>query len=116
MGARKRVCSRRVNGKSPVIYGDEKQTRDFKHVGDVTDTGSSDTILIQQLAEMVRDGTTPELEVVYESAREADAGHIHTSVEKVSELIGYESLQTIRRVGEFIEWSQANWERSKNRS
>ncbi|MDB9235527.1 SDR family oxidoreductase [Halorubrum ezzemoulense] len=118
--------SRCINGKPPVIYGDGQQTRDFTYVrdvvdanrtllesaaadGDVLNIGSSDNISIQSLAETVRDQLAPELEIVYESAREADAQHTHASVEKAQEVIGYEPSRTITEgVGEFIEWYQAN--------
>ncbi len=120
--------SRCVNGEPPVIYGDGQQTRDFTYVtdvvdanrtlleadaadGDVMNIGSSDTISIQQLAETVRDQLAPELEIVYESAREADAEHTHASVEKAGQLIGYEPSRAITEgVREFIEWYQANRE------
>ena len=120
--------SRCLNGEPPVIYGDGQQTRDFTYVADVVDAnrtllesdaadgdvlniGSSDNISIQELAETVRDQLAPELEIEYESAREADAEHTHASVEKAGEVIGYEPSRTITEgVGEFIEWYQANRE------
>ena len=120
--------SRCVNGEPPVIYGDGQQTRDFTYVADVVDAnrtllesgaadgdvlniGSSDNISIQELAETVRDQVAPELEIEYESAREADAEHTHASVAKAREQIGYEPSRTITEgVGEFIEWYQANRE------
>ncbi|OYR67201.1 GDP-mannose 4,6-dehydratase [Halorubrum ezzemoulense] len=120
--------SRCVNGEPPVIYGDGQQTRDFTYVADVVDAnrtllesdaadgdvlniGSSDNISIQELAETVRDQLAPELEIEYESAREADAEHTHASVKKAGEVIGYEPSRTIAEgVGEFIEWYQANRE------
>ena len=79
--------------------------------GDVLNIRSSDNISIQKLAETVRDQLAPELEIVYESAREADAEHTRASAEKAGELIGCEPLRTITEgVGEFIEWYQANRE------
>lgn len=120
--------SRCLNGESPVIYGDGQQTRDFTYVDDVVDAnrtllesgtadgevlniGSSDNISIQELAETVRDQLAPDLDIVYESAREADAEHTHASVETAGDVIGYEPSRTITEgVGEFIEWYQANRE------
>ncbi|MDB2239270.1 GDP-mannose 4,6-dehydratase [Halorubrum ezzemoulense] len=120
--------SRCVNDEPPVIYGDGQQTRDFTYVADIVDAnrtllesdaadgdvlniGSSDNISIQELAETVRDQLAPEIEIEYESAREADAEHTHASVEKAAEVIGYEPSRTIAEgVGEFIEWYQANRE------
>lgn len=120
--------SRCVNGEPPVIYGDGQQTRDFTYVGDVVDAnrrlltddsadgdvlniGSSDNISIRELAGIVRDKVAPELEIKYESAREADAEHTHASVEKANERIGYEPSRTITEgVEEFIEWYEQNRE------
>ena len=120
--------SRCLNGEPPVIYGDGQQTRDFTYVADVVDAnrtllhtdvadgevlnvGSSDTISIQTLAETVRDQLAPDLDIVYESAREADAEHTHASVEKANELIGYEPSRSITEgVAEFIDWYEANRE------
>jgi len=110
------------------FYADGQQTWNFTYVADVVDAnrtlltdgsvdrdvvniGSSDTISIQELAGVVRDGGAPELEIEYEAAREADAQHTYASVEKAGETIGYEPSRTItKRVGEFIEWYEANRE------
>ena len=77
--------------------------------GDILNIGSSDNISIQELAEVVRDGVAPELEIEYEEVREADAEHTHAFVEKAGERIGYEPSRTITEgVNGFIEWYQAN--------
>jgi UDP-glucose 4-epimerase len=120
--------SRCVNGEPPVIYGDGQQTRDFTFVDDVVDAnrtllessaadgdvlniGSSDNISIQELAETVRDQVAPELDIHYESAREADAEHTHASVAKAKDVIGYEPSRTIAEgVTEFIKWYRENRE------
>ncbi|WP_224333830.1 NAD-dependent epimerase/dehydratase family protein [Haloprofundus halobius] len=120
--------SRCYNGEPPVIYGDGSQTRDFTYVedivdanlslltsdavdGDVLNIGSSDNISIRELAETVRNQLAPELDIVYEEAREADAEHTHASVEKARESIDYEPSRSIEAgVGEFIEWYDANRE------
>jgi UDP-glucose 4-epimerase len=120
--------SRCFNDEPPVIYGNGEQTRDFTYVddvvdanrtlltddsvdGDVVNIGSSDNISIQVLAEVVRDAVAPELEIEYETAREADAEHTHASVAKAGETIGYEPSRTITEgVYDFIEWYEANQE------
>lgn len=120
--------SRCMNDEPPVIYGDGQQTRDFTYVADVVDAnrtllesnaadgevlniGSSDNISIKKLAETVRDQLAPNLEIVYESARDADAEHTHASVEKAADLIEYEPSRTITEgVSEFIDWYQSNRE------
>ncbi|WP_117594495.1 GDP-mannose 4,6-dehydratase [Haloprofundus halophilus] len=120
--------SRCYNGEPPVIYGDGTQTRDFTYVedivdanrlllttdaadGDVLNVGSSDNISIRELAETVRNRLAPELDIVYEDARQADAEHTHASVEKARELLGYAPSRSIEEgVEEFIEWYDANRE------
>lgn len=120
--------SRCLNDEPPVIYGDGTQTRDFTYIADVVDAnvaladsdvaagevlniGSTDTIEIKRLATVVRDQLAPELELVYEAAREADAQHTHAGVEKAADLIGYEPSRSIEEgVREFITWYQENRE------
>lgn len=120
--------SRCANGEPPIIYGDGKQTRDFTYVDDVveanrtlleTDTadgeilniGSTDNITITRLAKEVRDQLAPELDIVYEDAREADAEHTHANVSKARGLIDYEPTYNIDNGVElFIEWYQQNTE------
>jgi len=120
--------SRCLAGEPPVIYGDGKQTRDFTYVDDVVEAnrtllaadeadgealnvGSTDNIEIRELAEVIRDQLAPDLELVFEDAREADAEHTHADVTKARELIGYEPSTDIRTgVGRFVEWYRANRE------
>lgn len=118
--------SRCLNDEPPVIYGDGKQTRDFTFVGDLVDAnrtlltsdavdgevvniGSTDTITIADLAEEIRNQLAPELDLVYEEAREADARHTHADVSKAWERFGYEPSTDIRGgVEQFIDWYRAN--------
>ncbi|ELY54967.1 nucleoside-diphosphate-sugar epimerase 1 (UDP-glucose 4-epimerase) [Natronococcus amylolyticus DSM 10524] len=89
--------SRCLNDEPPVIYGDGNQTRDFTYIDDVVDVnrklltedaadgelinvGSTDTIDIETLAEVIRDELAPELELEYTDAREADAEHTHADI------------------------------------
>jgi UDP-glucose 4-epimerase len=120
--------SRCVNGKSPVIYGDGTQTRDFTFIEDVVEAnvtllledgadgeavniGSTDNIEILKLAEEIRDQIAPELELEFAERHDADAEHTHADSSKAGELLGYEPTRTIREgVGEFIQWYRANRE------
>ena len=73
--------------------------------------GSTDTIDIRTLAEVIRDQLAPNQEIVYEDAREADAAHTHADVSRARELIGYEPTTGIREgVGEFVAWYRENRE------
>ena len=118
--------SRCLNGEPPVIYGDGTQTRDFTSVedvvaanrtllgsdaadGEVLNVGSTDTIQIRELAEVIRDRLAPDLEIVYESAREADAEHTHADVSKARERLGYEPTTDIRTgIDRFVAWYREN--------
>ena len=120
--------SRCLNGDPPVIYGDGRQTRDFTYVedvctantvllgtdaadGEVLNVGSTDTIAIETLAREIRDELAPELDLEYTEAYDIDADHTHASIEKASELIGYEPTHGIHEgVGKFIEWYRNNRE------
>jgi len=120
--------SRCVNGDPPVVYGDGTQTRDFTYVddvvgvnrtllssdaadGEVMNVGSTDTIDIQTLAEVVRDELAPDVAVEYTSGYDIDAEHTHADVGRAADLVGYEPTRTIREgVREFIEWYRENRE------
>ncbi|MDG5818584.1 SDR family oxidoreductase [Natronococcus sp. A-GB7] len=118
--------SRCLNGEPPVIYGDGRQTRDFTYVDDVVDVnrqlledgsadgevvnvGSTDTIDIRTLAELVRDEIDPSLALEYGERRTGDAEHTHADVSKARELLGYEPTTSIRDgVSRFIDWYRWN--------
>jgi len=118
--------SRCMRGEPPEIYGDGKQTRDFTYIEDIIDAnhrlltddsadgqamniGSTDTIDIATLAEVVRDEIDPTLDIRYTEAREGDAEHTHADISKANKLIGYEPSRDIRTgVSEFITWYEQN--------
>ncbi len=118
--------SRCMRGEPPEIYGDGKQTRDFTYIEDIIDAnhrlltddsadgqainiGSTDTIDIDTLAEVVRDEIDPGLDIVHTEAREGDAEHTHADISKAKRLIGYEPSRDIRDgVAEFIIWYEQN--------
>ncbi|CAI50422.1 GalE family epimerase/dehydratase [Natronomonas pharaonis DSM 2160] len=118
--------SRCLHGESPVIYGDGTQTRDFTYVadikrvnaqllnddsadGEILNIGSTDTIDIQTLAEVVRDEIDPSLDIEYTDPREGDAEHTHADISKANALLGYEPTVDIREgVSAFIDWYREN--------
>jgi len=120
--------SRCTRGRSPEIYGDGTQTRDFTYVADIVDAnhrlltddsadgeilniGSTDNIDIATLAEVVRDEIDPSLDIEYTAPREGDAEHTHADISKATKLIGYEPSRDIREgVSEFIAWYEQNRE------
>ncbi|MBO4248834.1 SDR family oxidoreductase [Halomicrobium sp. IBSBa] len=120
--------SRCLDGRSPIVYGDGSQTRDFTFIEDVVEAnvalldtdaadgeainvGSTDNIEIETLAQEIRDQLAPELDLVYEERHDADAEHTHASTERAAELLGYEPEYTIREgVSAFIDWYRENRE------
>ena len=115
-----------ANDESPVVYGDGSQSRDFTYIGDIVDAnnkllttaeadgevmniGSSDTIDIQTLAEVVRNQVAPNVDIEYSERYKADANHTQADITKAQDLINYEPNNSIREgVAKFIEWYQAN--------
>ena len=120
--------SRCLHDEPPVVYGSGEQTRDFTYVddigrvnehlltdsradGEILNVGSTDTIDIRTLAEIVRDEIDPDLEIVDDDPRKGDAEHTHADVSKAAELLGYEPTVDIRTgVEEFIDWYHDNRE------
>jgi UDP-glucose 4-epimerase len=118
--------SRCLHGEPPVIYGDGTQTRDFTYVedirrineqlltddgadGEIVNVGSTDNIDILTLAKTIRDEIDPDLDIVFDDAREGDAEHTHADVSKAEELLGYEPTVSIREgVRQFIAWYREN--------
>ncbi|WP_394739965.1 GDP-mannose 4,6-dehydratase [Natronococcus roseus] len=118
--------SRCLNGEPPVIYGDGAQTRDFTYIddvvgvnrqlldddsadGEVVNVGSTDTVDVRTLAELVRDEIDPSLGLEYGERRTGDAEHTHADVSKARELLGYEPSTSIREgVSQFIDWYRRN--------
>ena len=120
--------SRCMNNDPPVIYGDGSQTRDLTYIedivranttllntdaadGEVMNIGSTDTVVIATLAEIIRDEIAPDLDIEYGERRSGDAQHTHSDVTKAAELLGYEPTMDIRSgVQQFINWYHENRE------
>ena len=118
--------SRCLHGEPPVIFGDGSQTRDFTYVEDIVrlnlqllsddradgaviNVGSTDTIDILELAEVVRDSIDPTLDVEFDDPRTGDAKHTHADVSKARDLLGYEPTVDITDgVNRFISWYREN--------
>ncbi|WP_312911768.1 GDP-mannose 4,6-dehydratase [Natronosalvus caseinilyticus] len=120
--------SRCLHGEPPVIYGDGSKTRDFTYIedivgvneqlltddsadGEILNVGSTDTIDVLTLAEVIRDEIDPSLELEFSDPREGDAEHTHADISKANELLGYKPSVDIRQgVAKFIDWYQENRE------
>ena len=118
--------SRSLNNRSPVVYGDGEQTRDFTYIddvvtanlqlletdaadGEVINIGSTDTISINELVDHVIAETGTEVEPEHVAAKDVDARHTHADISKAQRLFGYEPSTEIRDgVSSFIDWYQGN--------
>jgi UDP-glucose 4-epimerase len=118
--------SRCANGRSPIVYGDGTQTRDFTYITDVVDAnlglldsgaldgeavniGSTDTISIRELAQYVRGAIDPTLSLSFDDRHHADAEHTHADVSKAGERLGYSPAYSIEEgISTFIDWYQEN--------
>ena len=120
--------SRCMNDEPPVVYGDGSQTRDFTYIddvvranarllttdiadGEVLNIGSTDTVSITALAEVIRDAIAPGLAIEYGERQAGDAEHTHADVSKAREYLGYEPTEDITSgVERFIDWYRGNRE------
>ena len=118
--------SRCLHGESPIIYGDGSKTRDFTYVddvirvniqllnddradGEILNIGSTDTVDILTLAELIRDAIDPDLSIEFTEPRAGDAEHTHADVSKAGKILGYEPTVDIRSgVSDFITWYREN--------
>jgi nucleoside-diphosphate-sugar epimerase len=117
-----RFSTRMLACKSPIVYGDGEQTRDFTFVANVVDAnwkaatnpdaageafniGCGMRTSLNQLIERLNEILGSRLEPVYEPARKGDVRHSVADVSKASKMLGFTpvvSLETgLRRV---LEW------------
>jgi UDP-glucose 4-epimerase len=97
--------SRVLNCKSPIVFGDGKQTRDFTFVRDVVNANtfavkgktcgvfniaSGRRISINELAQLVMKITGTNIDVVYADSRPGDIMHSLADISKAKEKFGYE--------------------------
>lgn len=113
-----------LNGESPTIFGDGKQTRDFTFIGDninasiltmekkstdgeVINMGTGKSITILELAESVIKAAGKEgaIKSVFLKSRPNDIKHRCPSIDKMKELIGYKIKTDLNEgLRETIEW------------
>jgi UDP-glucose 4-epimerase len=99
-----RFISMVLNNKSPIIYGDGEQTRDFVFVKDIVNANiiaadrnetnifniaSGNQISIYDLAKLIMKITGKNLELVYKKSRIGDIIHSFADISKAKNILGY---------------------------
>lgn len=95
-------------GKSPIIYGDGEQTRDFTYIdnaveanilamesdvsGEVINVACGERISLNQLVEMINKHLGKNLQPVYQEERPGDIKHSLADISKAKKLINYKPM------------------------
>ncbi|UCH88142.1 MAG: SDR family oxidoreductase [Thermoplasmata archaeon] len=119
-------ASAMLQGKSPTIFGDGTQSRDFTFIddivaanvnlldtdkadGEVLNIGAGREIVLKDVYDSLLKLVDSDVEPIYAEEIKGDAKHTLSKVDKARELIGYKPETTIE-VGlkKFVEWYKAN--------
>jgi len=114
--------SRVLNCKSPIIFGDGKQTRDFTFVKDVVNANisamdckacgvfniaSGERISIDELAQLVMKIVSKDVDVVYDDSRPGDIMHSLADISRAKEKFGYyPRFDLTKGLEETLKWFQ----------
>ena len=107
-----RFSTRMLAGKSPIVYGDGEQTRDFTYIANVIDAnlkaavhpdavgqafniGCGEQTSLNQLIEKINGLLGSQLNPVHESARKGDVRHSVADVSKAENIMGFVPLTTL---------------------
>ena len=113
---------RQLNSKSPIIYGDGKQTRDFtyvsdtvsgiirsafvkKAVGEIINIGTGEEIQIRQLANLIGVICRQEVTPIFRPSRPADVLRLKANTEKARILLEFIPKVSLREgLTDYFEW------------
>jgi nucleoside-diphosphate-sugar epimerase len=114
-----------VEGRSPTIYGDGGQTRDFTYVanvvdgvlrachapeasGEVINVATGGRISLNDLFRALRDLVGARIEPVYAESRAGDVRDSQADIQKARRLLGYQPLVSLEEgLGKTVEWFRA---------
>jgi len=115
-----RFITRLLKGKSPVIYGDGNQTRDFTFVKDTVNANilaiESDAcgvfniaggrcISINELSSIIMEIIDIDIDVIHENSRPGDVRDSLADITKASEEFGYKPTYNLKKgLNETVEW------------
>jgi nucleoside-diphosphate-sugar epimerase len=121
-GVLSRFITRLLEGKSPTIFGDGEQSRDFTYVdnavhanllactapqapGRILNVGTGGRYTLNRVLELLQPITATHLKPVYEAARSGDILHSQADITESKRVLGYEPLvsfeEGLRRT---VEW------------
>ena len=114
-----------VEGRSPTIYGDGSQTRDFTYVanvvdgvlracqapeasGEVINVATGGRISLNDLFRVLRDLIGADVDPTYAEPRAGDVRDSQADIQKARRLLGYQPLVTLEEgLGKTVEWFRA---------
>lgn len=116
-------CSRFLNHKSPIVFEDGEQSRDFTHVSDIVqanmlalekdeanyemfNVGTGMPMTIRQVGNLLRDHLAPDLELqIMGQYRAGDIRHCYADISKIQQKLGYSPRVPFKDgLNELINW------------
>ncbi len=116
--------NRILRGKSPIIYGDGKQTRAFSYITDVTpaiakagfaseadgqaiNIGSDQTVSIEGACNLVLKAADSDLKPIHERERPGEVKHAYCTVRKSMKLLGYDTKHQLDEgLSKMVKWAK----------
>ena len=116
-------CSRLLNKKSPVVFEDGNQSRDFTHISDIVqanllalekeeanyemfNVGTGTPTTISEMGNLLRERLAPEQELqILGQYRAGDIRHCYADISKIHQRLGYSPKISFKDgLNELIEW------------
>ena len=119
-----KFISRVLEGKSPVIFGDGKQTRDFIFVKDAVEAtilaaesdatgiyniGTGKRITIKEVAQLISDVDGKKLELIHQELRSGDIMHSRADIAKAKALGYHPKCNLEQGVKEVFKYMKDNY-------
>jgi UDP-glucose 4-epimerase len=116
-----------IHGKSPIVYGDGEQSRDFTYIdnvvhanllaakaskvsGEVVNIACGQRVTINQIIELISRTLGKEVKPDYRPVRPGDVKHSLASIELARQVIGYEPVISFQDgLQKAIAWYKDNW-------